>query len=232
MFIRGIIFDLDGVLCSTDEYHYLAWKHLAESIGILNFTREDNARQRGISRMESLEVVLEKSPRQYTQEEKVQLADRKNAEYVKLLEQMSEKDLSDGVKKTLLRLKASELKLAVGSSSKNTPVILQKLGLDTFFDAIADGNMIKHSKPAPEVFLLAAEKLGLKSEDCLVVEDAYAGIEAGKRGGFLTAGIGTAADCPLADYALRRFEDLPGIVFGTDGQREGKQDAENHSGET
>lgn len=210
--IKGIIFDLDGVLCSTDEYHYQAWKHLAESIGIHNFTREDNARQRGVSRMESLEIVLEKSSKEYTQEEKLKLADCKNAEYVKLLNQMSEKDLSDEVKFTLDQLKKEKIKLAVGSSSKNTPIILQRLGLENFFDAVADGNMITRSKPEPDVFLLAADKLGLKSEECLVVEDAYTGIEAGKRGGFLTAGINTAADCPFADYSLSCFKNLLNLV--------------------
>ena len=208
MNFKGIIFDLDGVICSTDEYHYLAWKALAEELGIHDFNRDDNMKQRGVSRMESLEVVLAKSDKKYTAEQKAELADKKNDMYKQMLKNMSLKDLDDDVLATLKALRKAGLKLAIGSSSKNTPAILKQIGLDGFFDAVADGNCITKSKPDPEVFLKAAEMIGEKPQDCLVVEDAYSGIEAGKNGGFTTAGIGTARDYERTDIRLDKFSDL------------------------
>ncbi len=210
---RGIIFDLDGVLCSTDEYHYRAWLALAQKLGI-PFSREDNARQRGVSRMESLEILLEKSPRSYTDAEKQELADYKNRLYVQSLQNMTEADLSEEVRSTLKQLRKKGILLAVGSSSKNTPLILRRIGLAGFFDAVSDGNGITHSKPHPEVFLKAAAMLGLAPQDCLVVEDAYSGIEAGVAGGFDTAAVGFARSHPKADYALTCFADLLQIAEG------------------
>lgn len=204
----AVIFDLDGVICSTDEYHYLAWKSLADMLGIQNFGREDNARQRGVSRMDSLEVLLEKSDKSYTPDEKSALAEKKNDIYKKLLQNMSPDDLSDEVKNTLDALKARNVKIAIGSSSKNTPLILQRLGLEGYFDAVSDGNNITKSKPDPEVFLLAARYLDEKPESCLVVEDALTGIEAGTRGGFDTAAIGYASRFDTATYKLNTFSDL------------------------
>ena len=213
---KAIIFDLDGVICSTDEYHYLAWKALAEELGIRDFNREDNMKQRGVSRMESLEVVLAKSDRVYTPEQKIELAERKNNMYKKMLGNMSPKDLDDDVLSTLTALRKMGLKLAIGSSSKNTPTILQQIGLGDFFDAVADGNCITKSKPDPEVFLKAAEMIGEKPQDCLVVEDAYAGIDAGKNGGFTTAGIGTARDYEHTDIRLDKFSDLLKLKYCVD----------------
>ena len=164
---------MDGVICSTDEYHFLAWKALADIIGIEDFTREDNKLQRGISRMESLEVLLKKSSISYSDEQKIALAETKNDIYKNMLEKMSESDLDGEVLSTLNKLREMGLKLAIGSSSKNTPYILERLGLGNFFDAVADGNCVTHSKPHPEVFLKAAEFLKLEPRDCLVVEDAY-----------------------------------------------------------
>lgn len=208
MKFKGIIFDLDGVICSTDEYHYLAWKALAEELGIRDFNRDDNMKQRGVSRMDSLEVVLAKSDMVYTPEQKIELAERKNDMYKKMLNNMSPADLGDDVLSTLKALRKAGLKLAIGSSSKNTPAILKQIGLSDFFDAVADGNCITKSKPDPEVFLKAAQMIGLPPQDCLVVEDAYAGIEAGKNGGFTTAGIGTARDYELTDIPIDKFSDL------------------------
>jgi len=207
---EGVIFDLDGVICSTDEYHYLAWKALADRLNI-PFGREDNNRQRGVSRMESLEVVLEKSPVAYSQEEKIAFATEKNDLYRELLGEMGEKDLSDEVKKTLLALREKGLKLAIGSSSKNTPFILERIGLGTFFDAIADGNCITHSKPHPEVFLKAAQMIGLDPSVCLVVEDAKAGVEAAVAGGFDCAAMGDAKDDSRAKWHLSSFGDLMNV---------------------
>lgn len=210
---RGVIFDLDGVICSTDEYHFSAWQALAKWLGITDFTREDNNRQRGVSRMESLEVVLEKCNRSFADEEKLRLATEKNAAYVELLQNMSPSDLSDGVKQTLVALKNSGLKLAIGSSSKNTLLILERIGLNGFFDAVSDGNGIRNSKPDPEVFLRAVTMLCLSPSECLVVEDADAGIIAADRGGFDSAGIGNAAKNPLVTYPLRDFTQLTDVLL-------------------
>lgn len=209
----GIIFDLDGVICSTDEYHYLAWKKLAEKLGIKDFTKKDNERQRGVSRMESLEVVLEKTDKKFTQEEKVALATEKNEYYKQMLAQMSKKNLADDVKDTLDAIKAKGIRIAIGSSSKNAKFILSRIGLLDYFDAISDGENITRTKPDPQVFTMAAEFLGLDPSRCLVVEDAEAGIMAGKTGGFDTAALGSATKCPYATYRLSTFSDLKAIVL-------------------
>ena len=211
---KGIVFDLDGVICSTDEYHYQAWQALADRIGAAGFCRADNVRQRGVSRMESLEVVLEKAPRTYTQEEKVELATWKNDTYRSLLANMSPADLTDEVRSTLEALRAMGLKLAIGSSSKNAPFILERIGLSGWFDAVSDGNNITHSKPDPEVFLKAAQFIGLDPADCLVVEDAFSGIDAGADGGFDTAAIGHATLYDKPTYKLSTFSDLLKIAEG------------------
>ncbi len=204
---RGIIFDLDGVICSTDEYHYLAWKALADRLGI-PFDRERNNLLRGVSRMASLEIILEKSGKTYTESEKAAFAEEKNETYRKLLGRMSPADLPGDVADTLEKLREMGLKLAIGSSSKNTPFILERIGLAGFFDAVADGNCITHSKPHPEVFLKAAEMIGLDPGVCLVVEDAHAGVEAAVAGGFDCAAIGDARDDERAVLHLEKFSNL------------------------
>ena len=208
---KGIIFDLDGVICSTDEYHYLAWKALADRLGI-PFDRERNNLLRGVSRMASLEIILEKSDKTYTDGEKAAFAEEKNTIYRQLLGRMSPADLSDDVKTALEALRKTDLKLAIGSSSKNTPFILERIGLSSFFDAVADGNCITHSKPHPEVFLKAADMVGLSPRDCLVVEDAHAGVEAALAGGFDCAAMGDARDDERARWHLKRFSDILGVV--------------------
>ncbi len=204
---QGIIFDLDGVLCSTDEYHYRAWKALADRLNI-PFDRERNNLLRGVSRMQSLDIILEKAGRAYSEQEKAAFAEEKNALYRQLLGGMSPDDLTEDVRRTLRELRKTAVRLAIGSSSKNTPFILERLGLSGFFDAVADGNCITHSKPHPEVFLKAAELLGLPPRDCLVVEDAHAGVEAASAGGFDCAAMGDAKDDPRAAYHLKRLSDL------------------------
>ena len=204
---EGIIFDLDGVICTTDHYHYLAWKTLADRLGI-PFDETDNNRLRGVSRMASLEIILEKSSKAYTQAEKEALADEKNAVYRQLLHRITTADLSPEVSSTLNRLRAQGCKLAIGSASKNTPFILERLGLGSYFDAVADGNCVTRSKPDPEVFLKAADMLGLPPAVCLVVEDAHAGVEAAVTGGFACAAMGDAKDDPRAAYHLRSFSEL------------------------
>ncbi|MBQ8082273.1 MAG: beta-phosphoglucomutase [Clostridia bacterium] len=207
---QGVIFDLDGVICSTDEYHFLAWKALADRLGI-PFDRERNSLLRGVSRMDSLSIILEKSDRAYTDAEKTALAEEKNTLYRSLLGNMSPADLSDDVRSTLQALRAQGLRLAIGSSSKNTPFILERIGLSDFFDAVADGNGITHSKPHPEVFLKAADLIGLTPQHCLVVEDAHAGVQAAVAGGFDCAAIGDAKDDPRAAWHLQAFSDLLGL---------------------
>ena len=208
---KAIIFDLDGVICSTDEYHYQAWKALADRLGI-PFDRTINNRLRGVSRMESLEIILEKAERAYTAEEKAAFAEEKNTLYRELLHQMSAADLSDEVRDTLNALCSRGVRVAIGSSSKNTPFILDRIGLGNFFEAVADGNCITHSKPHPEVFLKAAAMLGLSPADCLVVEDARAGVEAAVAGGFDCASIGDARDDARARYHLNSFGSLNDIT--------------------
>lgn len=203
----GIIFDLDGVICSTDHYHYLAWKQLADRLHI-PFDERVNNSLRGVSRMASLEILLEKSSIAYTQAEKEAFAEEKNATYRQLLAQMSPADLSAEVRDTLDALRAQGLKLAIGSSSKNAPYILERIGLGAYFDAVASGSDITHSKPHPEVFLKAAERLQLPPSRCLVVEDAHAGVEAAVTGGFDCAAIGDAKDDLRAKYHLHTFSDL------------------------
>lgn len=205
---RAIIFDLDGVICSTDEYHYYAWKNLANQMNI-PFDRKVNERLRGVSRMESLEIILEAyhGPK-LSQKEKNQLAEEKNAIYRESLANMSTCDLSNEVRETLYTLRNMGLKLAIGSSSQNTKYILKQIGLEGFFDAISDGTNIDKSKPNPEVFLKAAKYIGEKPEDCLVIEDAEAGIDAAVAGNFDGAGIGSAALYEKTSYKLTRFKEI------------------------
>ena len=204
---KGIIFDLDGVICHTDAYHYRAWKSLADSLGIY-FDEKINNRLRGVSRMESLDIILEKADKSYSQDEKEVFAHEKNKLYKCLLEEMSEKDLDIKVKSSLDALKIKGYKLAIGSSSKNAKLILKKLGLEDFFDVIVDGNDIKYSKPNKEVFEKAGIKLGLEASDCLVVEDAVSGVEAAKNAKMAVAGIGAAAELENLDYVLTSFDNL------------------------
>lgn len=198
--IKGIIFDLDGVLVSTDEMHYQAWKRLAQELGITGFTREDNRRQRGVSRMASLEIVLEKADRSYSEEEKAQLAERKNGYYLELLEKMDDSAVLKEVKEVLEKLRERGLLLAVGSASKNAPAILEKTGLMPYLDKVSCGLDTTKSKPDPEVFLVAAKKLGLAPEECLVVEDSAAGIRAAEAGHMRSLGVGPFAESLGADF--------------------------------
>ncbi|HPM24655.1 MAG TPA: beta-phosphoglucomutase [Phycisphaerae bacterium] len=193
--IRGVIFDLDGVLVLTDELHFQSWQQLTAAEGI-HFDRSINQRLRGISRMESLEIVLERATRKYTSAEKAALAERKNSIYLTYLQRLTPADLLPGVVDTLAELRRRRIKTAVASSSKNVPIIMERLGLHAWFDAVADGNDITRSKPDPEVFLLAARRLGLPPVECLVIEDAQAGIESARRAGMAVFGIGTPASLP------------------------------------
>ena len=212
MKFQAVIFDLDGVICFTDEYHYRAWKTMADGMGI-HFDRTINNRLRGVSRMESLEIVLERyDGPTLSQADKERLAAQKNDIYRQSLHEMSTADLSDAVKETLDGLRAMGLKLAIGSSSKNTPFILGQIGLAGYFDAVSDGNNITRSKPDPEVFVKAARMLGIAPERCLVVEDAVSGAEAGHAGGMTVACLGDAAAHGAGDWNMESIRELMEIV--------------------
>lgn len=209
---KGIIFDLDGVICTTDSYHYKAWKKIADRLNI-PFSEADNSRLRGVSRRESLEIILGRySGQPLTDSEKEQLCDVKNDIYRESLQQLSSADINETVVETLNQLKALGYQLAIGSSSRNTEMILKKLGLFEQFDAISDGTKITHSKPHPEVFLLAADLLGVKPQECLVVEDAISGVEAGHAGGFKVACVGDASQKEAGDFNLKRLLDLLKVI--------------------
>lgn len=210
----AVIFDLDGVICSTDEYHYKAWKTMADGMGI-PFDRTVNNRLRGVSRMASLEIILEKyKGPALSPEQKEDLAREKNDLYRESLREMSTADLPEEVKETLDALRSKGLKLAIGSSSKNTPFILGQIGLGNYFDAVSDGNNITRSKPDPEVFVKAAEMLGIPANRCLVVEDAVSGAEAGHRGGMMVACVGDAAKNGAGDWNMESIRELTEIVKG------------------
>lgn len=191
--IQAVLFDLDGVLVTTDMLHYEAWRQLAFTLDIVDFTLKDNLRQRGVSRMESLEILLRKSKTKYTQAEKQQLAEQKNRYYVKKLQQLNDEALLPGVLQTLAELQSRGIKTAVASASKNAGLILEKTGLAGRFDTVVDGFEAQRSKPDPQVFQLAAQKLGVPPEQCLVVEDADAGVQAACAAGMPVLGVGPAA---------------------------------------
>ncbi len=190
--IKAVIFDLDGVIVSTDEQHFLAWKWLADDESI-PFTRRDNDRLRGVSRMESLEIMLEKAGRSYSSEEKAALAERKNAMYRRSLGGLTPADLLPGAGDWIEDARALGLKIAIASSSKNARAILEAVGLDRTFDVVVDGTQISRSKPDPEVFVLAAGRLGVSRASCLVIEDANAGVEAALAAGIPVLAVGSAA---------------------------------------
>lgn len=209
--IQAVIFDLDGVICSTDQYHYLAWKQLADQLG-LSFDQGVNRRLRGVSRMESLDVILGEHSGCYTQAEKQALAEQKNDIYKAYLSTMTPEDLPGEVIQTLQTLRQRGYLLAIGSSSKNTRQILRQLGLSGFFDAVADGTQIAHSKPDPEVFLLAANMLGVSAEHAVVIEDAQSGVQAAIAGGFHVIGLRTDENDPQAKISIRNLSDLSELL--------------------
>lgn len=209
--IYAIIFDLDGVICSTDRYHYLAWKALADRLGI-PFDEQKNRLLRGVSRMESLEIILGEHSGDYSEEQKIALADEKNEIYKNFLATMTPGDLSKEVRMTLHTLRQRGYLLAIGSSSKNTQQILRQLGLGDFFDAVADGTQITHSKPDPEVFLLAASMLGVRPENAVVIEDAQSGVRAAKAGRFRAIGIRTEGNDPDSDITIKKLDNLVEIL--------------------
>ncbi len=203
----AFIFDLDGVVVSTDNCHYEAWKQLADEEGIY-FDRTINERLRGVSRMESLEIILEKSDKTYSEDEKIKMAERKNGYYIEKIKLIDQSAILDGAVDFIQKSKANGIKVAIGSSSKNTIAILTQVGLLETFDKIADGNDIKNSKPAPDVFLVAAEKLGVPANTCMVIEDADAGVEAALAANMDVLAVGYASANPKATYSAKGLYDI------------------------
>ncbi len=208
---KAVIFDLDGVICSTDKYHFLAWKRIADEIGVY-FDAKINNRLRGVSRAESFDIILENYNGVLSEKEKSYYLQQKNDIYRRMLKDLSEKDLSDDVKKTLKEIRRREILMAIGSSSKNTKLILKQIGLENFFDAISDGTNIRFSKPDPEVFIKASRFLGVSEENCLVVDDAKAGIEAAIAANMDCAAIGDSVSYHMAEYDLNKLSDLLNIL--------------------
>lgn len=210
MHIQGFIFDLDGVLTDTAEYHYRAWKRLADELGI-PFTREENEALRGIPRRESLLMMLK--GRTFPEETLTELMERKNGYYLAYIREISPRDVLPGARELLSEIRAAGLKTALGSASKNAREVIERLGIAELLDAIADGYSVTRQKPAPDLFLHAATLLGLPPAACVVVEDAAAGVEAALAGGFYTIGIGPRervgkAHVVLPNLAGARLSDL------------------------
>lgn len=205
--IEACLFDLDGVVVDTAKYHYIAWKALAKELGF-EFTIEDNERLKGVSRMQSLEILLEIGGKQFSETEKLAMAEKKNTLYVSFIEKMTPEETLPGVENFLQELKDNGIKIALGSASKNAPMILDRIQLSGMFDEIVDGNSISEAKPNPEVFLKGAEKLKVLPENCIVFEDAIAGIEAAQNAGMYSVGIGEPETLGFADLVIPGFEDF------------------------
>lgn len=206
-YFEAAIFDLDGVLVDTAKYHFLAWKQIADSLGF-EFTLQDNERLKGVSRMDSLNILLSIGKLDFTDKEKEELADKKNKLYVDYIIQIGQEELLPGTLKLLKALRGDGIKTAIGSASKNTPLIIEGLGIKDYFDAISDGNIISKAKPDPEVFIKAAEMLKVSPENCVVFEDAEAGVKAAKNAGMYAVGVGREKDLPEADNWIKNLEEV------------------------
>ncbi len=207
---KAAIFDLDGVLVDTAKYHYLAWRELAEKLGFA-FTKEDNERLKGVSRARSLEILLKVGGVTLSPAEFARAMQEKNDRYVAYISGMNESEILPGAKEYLLYLRDSGVKTALGSASKNAPLILKRLGLYPYFDGIADGNNVSRPKPAPDVFLAAARLVDESPCGCAVFEDAEAGVEAAKAAGMYCVGIGNRKMLAGADIVIEGFSDFIGL---------------------
>ena len=203
--IEACLFDLDGVIVDTAKYHFIAWKALAEELGF-EFTIEDNERLKGVSRMQSLEILLEIGGKQFSEQEKLAMAENKNTLYVSYIEKMTPEETLPGVPEFLQELRNKGIKIALGSASKNSPMILDRIQLSGMFDVVVDGNSITEAKPNPEVFLKGAEWLGVSPEHCVVFEDAIAGIEAARNANMYCVGIGEPKTLGMADLVIPGFD--------------------------
>jgi beta-phosphoglucomutase len=205
--IKACIFDLDGVIVDTAHYHFLAWKRLAGELNI-NLTEELNERLKGVSRMDSLEIILSLGGISLSQHEKENLANKKNGWFVDFLERMAPEEIFPGVKQLIKDLRTGGIKVGLASSSKNAKTVIQLLHIQNDFDTVVDGTMITHSKPHPEIFLLAASRLGVQPKDCLVFEDAEAGVEAAIAAGMKCVGVGSQDQLHKADKVITTTGDF------------------------
>lgn len=193
--LKGVIFDLDGVITDTAGYHFEAWAHLAKELGI-EIDEKFNAKLKGVSRMESLEAILKHGNKEneYSKEEKESLATKKNEHYKELIKNITKKDILPGIEELLDKLRENNIKMALGSASKNAPVILKQLEIEEYFDYLVDANKIKNSKPAPDIFIDGLKGLNLSPEEAVGVEDAEAGIESIRGAGMKAIGVGVDGD--------------------------------------
>lgn len=205
--MKGAIFDLDGVIVDTAKYHYLAWRSLAGELGF-PFTEQDNERLKGVSRMRSLDILLEIGGLEYSEAEKLAMAEKKNRLYVEYISGLDESELLPGVRAYLNALRARGVGIALGSASKNAEFILDKLNIAGLFDVVIDGNKVARAKPDPEVFQSACRELGLQPQDCVVFEDAEAGVAAGKAAGMQVVGIGKPEVLKAADLVISGLHEL------------------------
>jgi beta-phosphoglucomutase len=205
--IKGCLFDLDGVIVDTAKYHFLAWKRLAEELGF-EFSRENNERLKGVSRMTSLNILLDIGGIQVDEATKLEMADKKNNWYVAYIKEIDKTEVLPGVEEYIKKLKKKGIKLGIGSASKNTMTILENIGMIEYFDVIIDGTKVSNAKPDPEVFLLGARQLNLMPKECVVFEDAEAGIEAARNAGMHSIGIGKPEILKHADKVIPGFENL------------------------
>ena len=209
--MKTFIFDLDGVILSTDEYHFLAWSEITKEEGLV-FNREINNKLRGISRIQSLEIILGFNEKHYDDAEKFRLIEKKNEIYMQSLAGLNQDSIAPEVIQTITKIKKAGYKIAVGSSSKNATDILKRCKIYDLFDAVSDGNNISRSKPDPEVFLKGAEMMNVLPIETYVVEDECSGIDAANTGGFVSIGINNASRYNKADYSINRFEDLLSFI--------------------
>ncbi|WP_339314917.1 beta-phosphoglucomutase [Paenibacillus sp. FSL M7-0896] len=205
--MKGAIFDLDGVIVDTAKYHYLAWRSLAGELGF-PFTEQDNERLKGVSRMRSLDILLEIGGLEYSEAEKLAMSEKKNRLYVEYISGLDESELLPGVRAYLNALRARGVGIALGSASKNAEFILDKLNIAGLFDVVIDGNKVARAKPDPEVFQSACRELGLQPQDCVVFEDAEAGVAAGKAAGMQVVGIGKPEVLKAADLVISGLHEL------------------------
>jgi beta-phosphoglucomutase len=204
---KGFIFDLDGVIVDTAKYHFLAWKNLANSIGI-DFTQQQNEQLKGVSRVESLKKILSWADKEISEEEFQQLMAKKNEEYLRYIDKMDADEILPDVNRVLGFLKEKKQSISLGSASKNAKPILKKINLYQKFDAIVDGNNVTKAKPNPEVFLKAAELLNVQPKDCIVFEDSQAGIQAANKAGMISVGIGDKKTLNEANYVFKDFTEI------------------------
>jgi len=210
--VKACIFDLDGVVVDTAKYHFIAWRELAKEMGF-EFTLEDNERLKGVSRMTSLEILLEIGNITLSDDEKLKLAEKKNEEYLEYIYKMSPEEILPGVKNFIVTLRNKGIKIALGSASKNAKLILDRLGITELFDALVDGNMVSNAKPDPQVFTLGAELLGVENETCIVFEDAVAGLEAAHNANMKCVGVGDKDTLSEADWNIEGFENIKPELF-------------------